>query len=71
MPTAYSATIQATAAKPWIVTHRKTGERYAYSDAKLAATRDMYARHGKRLETSYTIVNEYEQARNQFRHSDG
>jgi hypothetical protein len=52
--------VQATVQKPYILTHKHSGERYAYSEAQLARTRRMYADKGMRLETHYTIVKEYQ-----------
>jgi hypothetical protein len=60
MPTKFSDTVKGTPERPYVLTHRQTGERYGYSEKALARTRDMYRRVGERLEAHYTIAKEYE-----------
>jgi len=59
MATAFSSTVKATEHKPYILTHRDSGERYAYSTAHLQRTREMYRRAGRSLEALYTITKEW------------
>lgn len=59
MATKFSDTVKATADKPYILTHRESGERYAYSERQLARTRDLWRRVRTDLETVYTIVKEF------------